>query len=84
MTPKPEFRVESITYNDGILIRYSWQPSREAAARVWRGLESTPGFNEELSQARHDLAQGKGMSWRDIRREPTGLRSMLRRLLRRS
>lgn len=43
--------------------------SKSASAIVWRGLESVPGFSDELRQARADLKAGKGTPFSEIRRE---------------
>src|SRR5688500_9566279 len=40
--------------------------SQSVSAIVWRGMESTPGFNEELRQARADLEAGKGTPFREV------------------
>lgn len=35
---------------------------------VWRGLESIPGFSEELRKAEADLKAGKGVPFSEVRR----------------
>lgn len=42
--------------------------SQSASAMVWRGLESLPGFSEELQEAERDLNAGKGVRFSEVRR----------------
>jgi hypothetical protein len=43
--------------------------SKSQSAMVWRGLEATPGFSDELRRAQADLKAGRGTPFREIRRE---------------
>lgn len=42
--------------------------SKSASSMVWRGLESLPGFSEELRQAEADLKAGRGVRFDEVRR----------------
>jgi hypothetical protein len=57
--------------NDGESARVSQTApeTKSTSAMVWRGLEASPGFSEELRQAEKDLKAGKGVPFREIRRE---------------
>jgi hypothetical protein len=42
--------------------------TKSASSMVWRGLESLPGFSDELRQAEADLNAGRGVRFAEVRR----------------
>lgn len=42
--------------------------TKSASSMVWRGLESLPGFSDELRKSEVDLKAGRGVRFDEVRR----------------
>jgi hypothetical protein len=59
---------DSATTNKTQRVSPTAPETQSASAMVWRGLESLPGFSDELRQAEADLKAGRGVRFSEVRR----------------